>query len=546
MKKITILLPAYNEASSIPLLQEKMAEVAQENPGYEWEFLIVNDGSTDDTLQRIKALHNSDPRFSYIDLSRNYGKEIAMMAGFDYASGDAVIIMDSDMQHPVSSIPEMLRLWEEGWQDVYAQRKSSKESWFKRKSSELYYRLLQNTTRIPIQKNTGDFRLLDRVCINALREMRETQRNTKGMYCWIGFRKKGITYEQLERVNGTTKWRFWSLMNLALDGLTAYTTSPLRIASILGIICSIIGFVYLVYILVNTLLYGDPVAGYPTIMVTILFIGGVQLLSLGIIGEYLGRVFNESKRRPPYFVNTYNNRQIGSEPASFPPHHITGNDNDPRFFKQVINKAIRAGLIFVDPFNGYKISTERVDRGFLTEDELEKMMSKNFASARLNQVRDIFIFACFTGLAYIDLAHLRVDNIQKMFDGRWWIVTHRQKTNTKVMVPLLPPAMKILKKYEGEFTDGKLLPIITNQKLNCYLKEIADICGINKNITFHLARHTFATTMTLGKGVPIESVSKMLGHTNIQTTQIYARITNDKISKDMEILSHNLGVLDFN
>lgn len=217
-----------------------------------------------------------------------------------------------------------------------------------------------------------------------------------------------------------------------------------------------------------------------------------------------------------------------------------------KFFKQVINKAIRAGLIFVDPFNGYKISTERVDRGFLTEDELEKMMSKNFASARLNQVRDIFIFACFTGLAYIDLAHLRVDNIQKMFDGRWWIVTHRQKTNTKVMVPLLPPAMKILKKYEGEFTDGKLLPIITNQKLNCYLKEIADICGINKNITFHLARHTFATTMTLGKGVPIESVSKMLGHTNIQTTQIYARITNDKISKDMEILSHNLGVLDFN
>ena len=175
-----------------------MAEVAQENPGYEWEFLIVNDGSTDDTLQRIKALHNSDPRFSYIDLSRNYGKEIAMMAGFDYASGDAVIIMDSDMQHPVSSIPEMLRLWEEGWQDVYAQRKSSKESWFKRKSSELYYRLLQNTTRIPIQKNTGDFRLLDRVCINALREMRETQRNTKGMYCWIGFRKKGITYEQLD------------------------------------------------------------------------------------------------------------------------------------------------------------------------------------------------------------------------------------------------------------------------------------------------------------------------------------------------------------
>lgn len=216
-----------------------------------------------------------------------------------------------------------------------------------------------------------------------------------------------------------------------------------------------------------------------------------------------------------------------------------------KFFKQVINKAIRAGLIFVDPFNGYKISVQRVDRGFLTEDDLKKMMDKEFASKRLEHVRDIFVFACFTGLAYIDLANLRVDNIQKMFDGRLWIVTHRQKTNTKVTVPLLPPALKILKKYEGKYLDGQLMPIITNQKLNCYLKEIADICGIEKNLTFHLAHHTFATTMTLGKGVPIESVSKMLGHTNIQTTQIYARITNSKISQDMENLAKNLGDLDF-
>ena len=216
-----------------------------------------------------------------------------------------------------------------------------------------------------------------------------------------------------------------------------------------------------------------------------------------------------------------------------------------KFFKQVIYKAIRAGLITVDPFNGYKISVQRVDRGFLSEDDLKKMMEKEFASKRLEQVRDIFVFACFSGLAYIDLANLRVDNIQKMFDGRLWIVTHRQKTNTKVTVPLLPPAIKILKKYEGKYLDGQLLPIITNQKLNCYLKEIADICGIEKNLTFHLARHTFATTMTLGKGVPIESVSKMLGHTNIQTTQIYARITNEKISHDMENLAKNLGDLDF-
>lgn len=310
MKKITVLLPAYNEARSMGLLRAKMEEVARENGGYEWEFLMVNDGSTDDTLAEMRKLHASDPRFSYIDLSRNYGKEIAMMAGLDYATGDAVIIMDSDMQHPITVIPEMIKNWEEGYQDVYAQRKTSKETWLKRKTSQWYYSLLQNSTRIPIQKNTGDFRLLDKVCINALREMRETQRNTKGMFCWIGFRKKGIEYEQLARENGKTKWNFWSLFNLAIDGLTAYTTAPLRIASILGILCSLLGLIFLVYILVNTWVYGDPVAGYPTIMVTILFLGGVQLLGLGIIGEYLGRIFNETKGRPPYLVNVYNDRQL--------------------------------------------------------------------------------------------------------------------------------------------------------------------------------------------------------------------------------------------
>lgn len=310
MKKITILLPAYNEARGMGLLKKRMEEVAEQNPGYEWEFLMVNDGSTDDTLEEMKKLHAQDSRFSYIDLSRNYGKEVAMMAGLDYATGDALIIMDSDMQHPISVIPDMIKNWEEGYQDVYAQRKSSKEGWLKRKTSQWYYSLLQNSTRIPIQKNTGDFRLLDKVCINALRDMRETQRNTKGMFCWIGFRKKGLEYEQLEREQGKTKWNFWSLFNLAVDGLTAYTTAPLRIASVLGILCSLLGLIFLIYILVNTWVYGDPVAGYPTIMVTILFLGGVQLLGLGIIGEYLGRIFNETKGRPPYLVNLYNGKQL--------------------------------------------------------------------------------------------------------------------------------------------------------------------------------------------------------------------------------------------
>lgn len=216
-----------------------------------------------------------------------------------------------------------------------------------------------------------------------------------------------------------------------------------------------------------------------------------------------------------------------------------------QLLRMVLIKAQREGISFPDPYLSYKMKQERVDRGYLSEEEVISIATKEIAIKRLDQVRDVFIFACYTGLAYADIAALRADNIQKMFDGRLWIVTHRQKTKTNVNVPLLPTAEKILRKYDGQFLDGMLLPVLSNQKTNAYLKEIADICGIDKNLTFHLARHTFATTMTLGKGVPIESVSKMLGHTNIQTTQIYARITNDKISKDMENLAQNLGSLNF-
>ena len=306
MKKVTILLPAYNEEASFPLISQKMSRVVEENPSYEWEFLLVNDGSTDNTLQQMIRLHRQDPRYSYIDLSRNYGKEVAMMAGFDYATGDALIIMDADMQHPIDVIPDMLRYWEEGYDDVYAQRQGSKESWLKRKTSRWYYRILQKMTTVPIQKDTGDFRLLDRSCVEALKQMRETERNTKGMYSWIGFRKKGISYFQEERQAGSSKWSFMSLINLALNGITSYTTAPLRMASILGLLVSAVAFFYLIYIIVVTNFFGEPVPGYPTIMVTMLFLGGIQLLSLGIIGEYLGRVFNEVKGRPGYFVNSFN------------------------------------------------------------------------------------------------------------------------------------------------------------------------------------------------------------------------------------------------
>jgi glycosyltransferase involved in cell wall biosynthesis len=286
-----------------------MNQVLTDNPNYEWEFLLVNDGSTDNTLQQMIRLHEEDHHYSYIDLSRNYGKEIAMMAGFDYADSDALIIMDADMQHPINVIPDMLKYWEEGYDDVYAQRQGSKESWIKRKTSHWYYKILQSTTKVPIQKDTGDFRLLDKSCIEALRQMRESERNTKGMYSWIGFRKKGIFYQQQERQEGVSKWNTFSIINLAINGITSFTTAPLRIASFMGVVVSVVAFFYLIYIIIVTNFFGEPVQGYPTIMVTMLFLGGVQLLSLGIIGEYLGRVFNEVKGRPGYFVNSYNGKR---------------------------------------------------------------------------------------------------------------------------------------------------------------------------------------------------------------------------------------------
>ena len=305
MKKITILLPAYNEAESFIDLKSCMQQVVSDNPDYDWEFLLINDGSKDHTLQLIKELHAQDNRFHYIDLSRNYGKEIAIMAGIDYAQSDAIIIMDADMQHPISVIPEMLKYWEEGYDDVYAQRQTSDESWLKRKTSKIYYKILQKSTNIPIQKDTGDFRLLDRKCIDALKEMRESDRNNKGMFSWIGFKKKGIFYEQRQRRHGKTKWSYYKLLNLALTGITSFTTTPLRFASIFGFLVSFMAFLYLAYIIIKTLIYGDPVQGYPTLMVTILFLGGIQLIALGIIGEYLSHIFNETKKRPGYFVREY-------------------------------------------------------------------------------------------------------------------------------------------------------------------------------------------------------------------------------------------------
>ena len=264
-------------------------------------------GSKDDTLDIIKFLRKKDPRINYLNLSRNYGKEIAMIAGFDYIKGDALVIMDADLQDPPELIPEMIKYWEEGFDDVYARRRSRKgESFLKKLTSWGFYRTLQSMTKIEIQKETGDFRLLDRRCVEAIKQMRESQRYTKGLFSWIGYNKKEILYDRDPRVAGKTKWNYRKLINLSLDGITSFTTSPLRWASIIGILVSFVGFIYMLIIILKTLIYGIDVSGYASMMVVILFLGGIQLIFLGLIGEYLGRAFYEVKRRPLYFIDSYN------------------------------------------------------------------------------------------------------------------------------------------------------------------------------------------------------------------------------------------------
>ena len=304
MKKVSILVPCFNEEQSLPRLYERLVALFDALPQYDWEVLLVNDGSRDGTLDCIRALRQHDKRVCYIDLSRNFGKECAMLAGFDHVAGDCVIVLDADLQQPPETIPQMLDLWEQGYEDVYARRLSrSGESWLRRKLSLWFYGLLQKFTKDDVLRNVGDFRLLDRKCIDALRQLREQERYTKGLFVWIGFRKAEVTYEQAERVTGHSSFGFWRLLNLAVDGITSFSTAPLRISTIVGLIVSLSALFYMLYVFVKTLVMGgDPVQGFPTLIIVMLFLGCVQLLSLGIIGEYLARIFNETKNRPPYFI----------------------------------------------------------------------------------------------------------------------------------------------------------------------------------------------------------------------------------------------------
>lgn len=309
MKKISLLIPVYNEEASLDALYAALHPLLDNThprlngAKYEWEVILIDDGSHDHSLDRLKHINSLDPRLRYVSLSRNFGKENALLAGFDRMSGDALVIMDADLQHPVDTIPDMIAQWEKGYEDVYGRRLSrGKETIFRKLFTKLYYKLLNKSTRVDVLPNVGDFRLLDRKVVEAISALRESQRYTKGLYCWVGFRKTGVDFQTADRIAGETHMSPTRLLNLALEGITSYTTAPLRIATVLGFIISLLAIFYMVYIVCKTLIYGEPIQGFPTIICTILFLGGCQLLALGIIGEYIGKIYNESKHRPPYIV----------------------------------------------------------------------------------------------------------------------------------------------------------------------------------------------------------------------------------------------------
>lgn len=307
MKKISIIVPAYNEEESIPYLEKRLVALMDNMKNYEFEVLFVNDGSKDKTLELIKELRKKDERFCYVNFSRNFGKEIAMIAGLDYATGDAIILIDADLQDPPELIPELVKYWEQGYDDVYAKRKSRKgETFLKKFTSKMYYKVLQSLTNVEIQKDTGDFRLLDRRCVNALKKLRESQRCSKSIFSWIGYNKKEVLYDRDPRIAGKTKWNYKKLVDLAIDGITSFTTSPLRISTYLAIPTFLALVIYFIYVIIKCIRLSVAIQAFQAIILLVLFFSGIQIMLFGIIGEYLGRIFNETKNRPLYFVDEYN------------------------------------------------------------------------------------------------------------------------------------------------------------------------------------------------------------------------------------------------
>lgn len=314
----SIVVPAYNEATGLEALHARLSSVMNQI-GDAWEVVYVNDGSTDATLDVLHRLHARDPSVALVNLSRNFGKEIATTAGLDHTTGQAVIVIDADLQDPPEIIPELVTQWRAGFDMVYAQRRArGGETWLKKATASAFYRLMAHTGRVQLPRDVGDFRLMSRRATDALLQLREHHRFMKGLFAWIGFPSVAVPYDRAPRHAGESKWNYWKLWNLAIEGITSFTVMPLKVATYLGLVVAVFAFLYGVQIVLKTLFFGNPVAGYPSLLAVVLFLGGVQLMTLGVIGEYLGRVFNETKARPLYIVERHEASRVAPRPSATP------------------------------------------------------------------------------------------------------------------------------------------------------------------------------------------------------------------------------------
>jgi glycosyltransferase involved in cell wall biosynthesis len=300
-----VVVPAYNEEEVLPVFHERLSAVLG-GLGLEYDIVYVNDGSTDATAEVLRGLRERDARVALVDLSRNFGKEIALTAGLDHAGGDAVVVIDADLQDPPEFIPRLVEQWNAGYDVVYAKRTAREgETFLKRATAHGFYRVIQRMSHVKIPEDTGDFRLLSRRAVEALKRLREQHRFMKGLFAWIGYPQVAVPYRRDPRKAGQTKWNYWRLWNFALEGITSFSTGPLKLATYVGLFTAFGAFVYGLIIIVKTLLFGNRVAGYPSLMAVVLFLGGIQLLSIGVMGEYLARTFDETKGRPLYLVDGY-------------------------------------------------------------------------------------------------------------------------------------------------------------------------------------------------------------------------------------------------
>lgn len=300
---LSLVVPVFNEAETVDLFINRTSEVFRGESLLHLEIVFVNDGSTDDTLERLVRRQKRDPRLKIVDLSRNFGKEAALTAGLQLAKGQVVVPIDVDLQDPPELIFKMISKWREGYEVVLGRRiNRDSDSWAKRVSANWFYRIHNKISDPKLPENVGDFRLMDRCVIEALRELPESRRFMKGLFAWVGFRTAYVDYIRPERIAGTTKFNGWKLWNFALEGITGFSTDPLRIWTYLGFVVSFISFLFAVFIFLKVLMHGVDVPGYASLMIAVTFLGGLQLIGIGVIGEYLGRTYMESKRRPIFLV----------------------------------------------------------------------------------------------------------------------------------------------------------------------------------------------------------------------------------------------------